>query len=185
MARQKGHSRKPSSNAKRRQIMIFAEGESTEPTYFTHWHRRYRERILVKIAPHEYTSTTTNVIVRCPVPGRARRTRRRRRRGSALSVFRLYAMRSSHLTRRCRPTSLNGIVPASRRRLAVQVPFAVAAPIRAARRSAPALVPRGRDGINEVSRADPTLPVGRGRRVRSGVLRSSVGRTCPAAPPSR
>jgi hypothetical protein len=66
--------------------MIFAEGESTEPTYFTHWHRRYRERILVKIAPHEYTSPLQ--IVQAAVDQKTYDAREaRRRRGDAFDEY--------------------------------------------------------------------------------------------------
>jgi hypothetical protein len=36
--------------------MVFAEGEKTEPIYLTHWHRAYRDRVIVKIAKHEETT---------------------------------------------------------------------------------------------------------------------------------
>lgn len=45
------------SNAKRRQFIIFAEGEVTEPVYLTNWYRLHRERVIVKIAPHQGTTT--------------------------------------------------------------------------------------------------------------------------------
>jgi hypothetical protein len=43
--------RKPTSAAKRRQILVFTEGLKTEPIYLTDWYRRHRERVLVKIDP--------------------------------------------------------------------------------------------------------------------------------------
>ena len=36
--------------------MVFSEGEKTEPIYLTHWHRLYRDRVIVKIAKHEETT---------------------------------------------------------------------------------------------------------------------------------
>lgn len=50
------NSRRPSENAKRIQLMVYAEGEKTEPIYLTHWHRLYRDRVIVTIAPHKETT---------------------------------------------------------------------------------------------------------------------------------
>ena len=41
--------RKVSDTAKRPSILVFTEGLKTEPVYFTHWSRAYRERIIVTI----------------------------------------------------------------------------------------------------------------------------------------
>lgn len=41
--------RKISDKAKRRSILVFTEGEKTEPVYLTHWSRAYREKIIVTI----------------------------------------------------------------------------------------------------------------------------------------
>jgi hypothetical protein len=38
-----------SDTAKRRSILVFTEGKKTEPIYFTHWSRAYREKIIVTI----------------------------------------------------------------------------------------------------------------------------------------
>lgn len=48
--------RRASGDAKRPQFLVFAEGDKTEPIYLTHWHRLFRERIIVTIAPHLYTT---------------------------------------------------------------------------------------------------------------------------------
>jgi hypothetical protein len=58
------HTRKASSNAKRRQLIIFAEGKKTEPVYFTNWYRLYRERVIVKVAPHQGTTTPIELVQR-------------------------------------------------------------------------------------------------------------------------
>jgi RloB-like protein len=54
--------RRISSSAKRPQLMIFAEGEHTEPVYFTYWFRTYRERVIVKMAPHRHTTTPMELV---------------------------------------------------------------------------------------------------------------------------
>jgi hypothetical protein len=41
--------RKASDAAKRRSILIFTDGQKTEPIYLTHWSRVYREHVLVTI----------------------------------------------------------------------------------------------------------------------------------------
>lgn len=41
--------RKISDTAKRRSILVFTEGKKTEPVYFTHWSRAYREKTIVTI----------------------------------------------------------------------------------------------------------------------------------------
>lgn len=41
--------RKISDTAKRRSILVFTEGKKTEPIYFTHWSRAYREKTIVTI----------------------------------------------------------------------------------------------------------------------------------------
>lgn len=41
--------RQKSGAAKRRSILVFTEGRKTEPIYLTHWHRMFREHIIVKI----------------------------------------------------------------------------------------------------------------------------------------
>jgi len=47
--------RRPSDAAKRRSILVFAEGSKTEPIYLTHWHRLYRERVIVAVDPFHGT----------------------------------------------------------------------------------------------------------------------------------
>lgn len=37
------------SAAQRQSILVFTEGKKTEPVYLTHWHRMYRERIIVAV----------------------------------------------------------------------------------------------------------------------------------------
>jgi hypothetical protein len=56
MTRARGRSRSVSALASRIQLRIFAEGKQTECLYLNNWHRIYRERVIVSIAPHEYTS---------------------------------------------------------------------------------------------------------------------------------
>ncbi len=48
--------RRPSAAAQRPQLLVFAEGRQTEPVYFTHWYRSYRDRVIVKIARHQETT---------------------------------------------------------------------------------------------------------------------------------
>jgi hypothetical protein len=62
--RQATRTRKASSSAKRRQLVIFAEGEQTEPVYFTNWYRLHRERIIVKVARHQGTTTPMELVQR-------------------------------------------------------------------------------------------------------------------------
>ena len=38
-----------SSAAQRQSILVFTEGKKTEPVYLTHWHRMYRERVIVTV----------------------------------------------------------------------------------------------------------------------------------------
>lgn len=45
-----------SSEANRLQILVFCEGKKTEAIYLTAWHRLYREKVIVKVAPHEHTT---------------------------------------------------------------------------------------------------------------------------------
>jgi RloB-like protein len=47
-----GMSRQPS----RMQLLIFSEGLKTESLYLTNWHRLYRDRVIISIAPHEHTT---------------------------------------------------------------------------------------------------------------------------------
>jgi hypothetical protein len=48
--------RRVSTKARRPQLLIFSEGSKTESIYLTHWHRVYRESIIVHIADHKETS---------------------------------------------------------------------------------------------------------------------------------
>jgi hypothetical protein len=73
-------------NAKRFQLLIFTEGKSTEPTYFTHWHRQHRDRILVQIAPHSFTSPLQ--LVQAAISQKARDTKEAKRgRGDAFDEY--------------------------------------------------------------------------------------------------
>ncbi len=45
-----------SSLINRLQLMIFYEGERTESIYLTHWHRLYRDRVIVNLATHNHTT---------------------------------------------------------------------------------------------------------------------------------
>ena len=47
--------RRPTDAAKRRSILVFTEGSKTEPIYLTHWHRLYRERVIVTVDPFHGT----------------------------------------------------------------------------------------------------------------------------------
>lgn len=55
-ARSRNSGRRPSSQANRLQLRIFSEGLKTESIYLTNWHRLYRERVIVTLAPHQHTS---------------------------------------------------------------------------------------------------------------------------------
>jgi RloB-like protein len=54
--------RKITSKAKRLQLMLFVEGSETEPGYFSHWYRLYRDRVIVKIAPHRNVTTPYELV---------------------------------------------------------------------------------------------------------------------------
>jgi hypothetical protein len=41
--------RRTTSAGNRRSILVFTEGQRTEPVYLTHWHRMYRENVIVTI----------------------------------------------------------------------------------------------------------------------------------------
>jgi hypothetical protein len=56
MTRKTRSSSRPASQVDRTQLMIFTEGKKTEINYLVHWNRLYREKAIVKIAPHEDTS---------------------------------------------------------------------------------------------------------------------------------
>jgi hypothetical protein len=56
--------RKVTSSAKRKQIMIFAEGKETEPLYFTAWYRLHRDRIIVTVAQHQGDTTPMEIVER-------------------------------------------------------------------------------------------------------------------------
>jgi hypothetical protein len=55
-SRQRNGVRRASDRAKRTSLMVFSEGEKTEPIYLTHWYRLYRDKVIVKIAEHAETS---------------------------------------------------------------------------------------------------------------------------------
>ena len=78
--------RRATNNAKRPQVIIFAEGSKTEPTYFTHWYRLHRDRVIVKVAPHEHTAPLE--LVRMAVLQKERDTREAKRgRGDAFDQY--------------------------------------------------------------------------------------------------
>jgi hypothetical protein len=54
--------RKISSKAKRLQLMLFVEGNKTEPGYFSHWYRLSRDRVIVKIASHHNITTPYELV---------------------------------------------------------------------------------------------------------------------------
>ncbi|MGV0796192.1 RloB family protein [Mycolicibacterium elephantis] len=51
-----GGRRKVTQRATKFEIQVFAEGLKTENTYITYWHREYREKINVVIAPHVHSA---------------------------------------------------------------------------------------------------------------------------------
>lgn len=78
--------RRPSTGAKRPQLLIFTEGEQTEPVYLTHWYRLYRERVIVRIAPHR--GTTPLALVHAAIDQRTRdRSEAKRGRGDAFDEY--------------------------------------------------------------------------------------------------
>jgi len=66
--------------------MIFPEGKQTEPIYLTHWYRRHREHVIVKLAPHRHT--TPLELVQAAVNQRTSDTREAKRgRGDAFDEY--------------------------------------------------------------------------------------------------
>jgi RloB-like protein len=55
-SRPRSRSRRVSSRSNPLQFLVFCEGRKTENIYLTNWHRVYRERVIVRIAPHEHTT---------------------------------------------------------------------------------------------------------------------------------
>lgn len=55
-ARPRSGSSRSSSQATRIQLRVFAEGKKTEDMYLTNWSRLYRDRVIVSVAKHEYTT---------------------------------------------------------------------------------------------------------------------------------
>ncbi|MGH3402729.1 MAG: RloB family protein [Streptosporangiaceae bacterium] len=49
-------SRQVSSQARRIQLRVFAEGKKTEDIYLTNWSRLYRDRVIVSMATHKHTT---------------------------------------------------------------------------------------------------------------------------------
>jgi hypothetical protein len=45
-----------SVRANRIQLRVFAEGKKTESLYLNNWHRLYREKVIISVAPHECTT---------------------------------------------------------------------------------------------------------------------------------
>ena len=64
MTSRSGHARKITNNAKRLQLMLFVEGHKTEPGYFFHWYRLYRERVIVNIASLPNVTTPIELVER-------------------------------------------------------------------------------------------------------------------------
>jgi hypothetical protein len=78
--------RRASSDAKRPQLLVFAEGDQTEPIYLTHWYRLFRERIIIKVAPHLHTAPLQ--LVQAAIAQRSIDLREaRRRRGDAYDGY--------------------------------------------------------------------------------------------------
>lgn len=69
----------PASPANRTQIIVFSEGEKTETMYLTHWHRIYRERVIVTLSRHEYTTPFEIVTSACSQRSRDLREEKRGR----------------------------------------------------------------------------------------------------------
>jgi RloB-like protein len=79
--------RKISSKAKRLQLMLFVEGQETEPAYFSHWHRLCRENVIIKIAPHRGISTPYELVERAIAQRKADLIEAKRGRGDAYNQY--------------------------------------------------------------------------------------------------
>jgi RloB-like protein len=55
-SRSRANSRRSSSQPSKLQLRVFSEGRKTESIYLTNWHRLYRDRVIVSIAPHKHTT---------------------------------------------------------------------------------------------------------------------------------
>jgi RloB-like protein len=66
-------------------ILIFAEGKRTEPVYLTHWYRRYRDRVLIKI--DDFHGTPMTLVQRAAEQRRLDLREERRGRGTAFSEY--------------------------------------------------------------------------------------------------
>jgi hypothetical protein len=77
--------RRATDAAKRRSILVFTEGSKTEPIYLMHWHRLYRDRVIVAVDPFHGTPLR---IVEEAVATRTRDLREARRgRGDAYDEY--------------------------------------------------------------------------------------------------
>ncbi|SLF85438.1 RloB family protein [Mycobacteroides abscessus] len=78
--------RRPSTQAQRFQIRIFAEGKETEVGYINHYFRRHRDQVLVSVAEHQGSAPLT--VVEAAVAERKYDLREeKRRRGSAYDEY--------------------------------------------------------------------------------------------------
>lgn len=77
--------RRTSQQARRLSLRVFTEGIKTEPIYLTHWHRLYRDRVIVSIA-NDHGSPIT--LVKAAAPQRTHDLREARRgRGDAFDQY--------------------------------------------------------------------------------------------------
>jgi RloB-like protein len=77
--------RRTSGAARRRSILVFTEGLKTEPIYLTHWHRIFRERIIVTV--DEFHGTPLKLVEAAAARRTADLRAARRGRGDAYSDY--------------------------------------------------------------------------------------------------
>jgi RloB-like protein len=77
--------RKVSDAAKRRSILVFTEGEKTEPVYLKHWNRAYREKIIVAV--DDFHGTPLSLVQKAAAQRTADLKDARRGRGEAYSEY--------------------------------------------------------------------------------------------------
>jgi hypothetical protein len=96
--------RRPTGAAKRRSILVFTEGSKTEPIYLTHWHRLYRERVIITV---DHFHGTPLRIVEEAVATRTRDLREARAAAVAMPTTSTGAsLISTNIRRLRRPSSL-------------------------------------------------------------------------------
>jgi hypothetical protein len=78
----RGPPRRPQPRSPSRlELLVFTEGERTEPLYFTHWHRLYRQRVHITI--DEYHATPRELVAAAVSRKREEEREERRKRGRA------------------------------------------------------------------------------------------------------